>query len=63
MLHLSKTQDNDAIIVDFTPDRDYVFIKFGESNEVIMTRVDAERLAFNLETLFLAENYENNVES
>jgi hypothetical protein len=62
MLHLSKTQDNDAIIVDFTPDRDYVFIKFGESNEVIMTRVDAERLAFNLETLFLAENYEYNVE-
>ena len=61
MLHLSKTQDNDAIIVDFTPDRDYVFIKFGETNEVIMTRVDAERLAFNLETLFLAEEFEDNV--
>jgi hypothetical protein len=61
MLHLSKTEDNDAIIVDFTPDRDYVFIKFGETNEVIMTRVDAERLAFNLETLFLAEEFEDNV--
>jgi hypothetical protein len=61
MLHLSKTQDNDAIIVDFTPDRDYVFIKFGETNEVIMTRVDAERLAFNLETLFLADEFEYNV--
>ena len=61
MLHLSKTEDNDAIIVDFTPDKDYVFIKFGETNEVIMTRVDAERLAFNLETLFLAEEFEDNV--
>lgn len=62
-LFMSYSQDDGEIAVDFTPDRDYVFVKFDNKNEIILTRVEAERLAFQLETLFMAEEYEFNAES